>query len=282
MYERKIKVEIGDAKLSLAWNQNENLVVIPNVSEREKYLETHIHSYYEVFFLIDGSIDIITHNEKMQCRNSIVVVPPHLPHFTIFQNAKARVIRLKIEKIEQNCEYQVFDNFCKKFSTNITLLPIDEKFFIYISEFEKCQENAFLSKYQENHLLNLIFTEIFSKLYSDASTQSSEKHQNYIKTIECLLSKRYAEKLLISDLAKELYLSTKQVARIIKKEYNCTFSELLTAQRLWVAKMLLARSNMEVNQIALSVGYEYPANFYNNFKKAYNMTPNEYRKGKTN
>jgi YesN/AraC family two-component response regulator len=119
---------------------------------------------------------------------------------------------------------------------------------------------------------------MISELVPSADTSGGEKHRNYISAIQDCLTYRYNEKLLITDLAELLYLSPKQVSRIIRKEYNCSFSEMLTAHRLDVACMLLLRSDIDVNKIAASVGYEYSANFFKHFKKAYGITPAEYRK----
>ena len=170
----------------------------------------------------------------------------------------------------------------KRLLSTVTILPLETSLLFYVKQLNDIQAEKFLSEQRSSSLLFLIFSEIFSKLCEATLSSKSEKHQDYVLKIENYLSSHYAEKLTITDVSKLLYLSTKQVSRIIKKEFNCTFPSLVNTHRLGVAKMLLLRSNMKVNQIAQLVGFEYSTNFYNNFKKTYGVSPNEYRKSGEN
>lgn len=272
------KIEIADVKLQIEWAKNKILSNDLPTSETEQYRNTHIHATFELFFIKNGELNVITHNNKLQCRNSIVIVPPQLYHCTVSNNAEIGVINFKIKQGQKDGCTSIFKRIEKQLSSTVTVLPLDETVYFYLTQLNDLQGDKFLSEERSTKLLFLIFSEIFSKLCETPLLYKGEKHQDYVQKIENYLSAHYAEKLLILDLAKLLYLSTKQVSRIIKKEFNCTFPSLVNTHRLGVAKMLLLRSDIEVNKIAQMVGFEYSTNFYNNFKKTYGVSPNEYRK----
>ena len=272
------KLEIADVKLQVEWSKNNILSNGLPTSETEQYRNTHIHATYEMFFVKEGELNVITHNNKLQCRNSIVIVPPQLYHCTVSNNAEIGVINFKIKQGQAGKNLSIFNRLEKRLLSTVTILSLEKSLLFYVKQLNDIQAEKFLSEQRSSSLLFLIFSEIFSKLCEATLSSKSEKHQDYVLKIENYLSSHYAEKLTITDVSKLLYLSTKQVSRIIKKEFNCTFPSLVNTHRLGVAKMLLLRSNMKVNQIAQLVGFEYSTNFYNNFKKAYGVSPNEYRK----
>ena len=82
-------------------------------------------------------------------------------------------------------------------------------------------------------------------------------------------------------MAEHVYLSTKQISRIIKKEYGCTLSQLVTDKKLAAAKKLLKDTDMKIGEIALAVNLGAENYFYLLFKKKYNQTPLQYRKSQT-
>jgi AraC-like DNA-binding protein len=278
MNQESCKIELADIKLYLEWSKTRFSVIDSNISEEDRYVDTHTHPTFEVFFVTDGELKVITHKNKIECRNSIVIIPPYLPHCTAANHTRVSVMYFKLEQTKKNAELMLFSQLSKVLSENITVLPINEERSFYLKKADELQNAEFFSNERFEHLIYLLFTDVISELAPPQKATAGEKHRNYIKSIQDYLTFHYNEKLPITDLAELLYLSPKQVARIIRKEYNCTFSEMLTAHRLEVACMLLIRSDMDVNKIALQVGYEYPANFFKHFKKIYGITPAEYRR----
>lgn len=281
MNEKNFKIELADIRFLVEWTGNRIAVTNTTTSEKDRYNDTHTHTAYEVFFITDGALTVITHNKKLECRNSIVIIPPQLPHCTFANNAKASVMYFKLEQTPKNEKAKLFDKVIERLSSNITTLEINESRAFYIKKSSELKAEDFFADERLWSLLTLLFADIVSELSPPPKANGKEKHKNYVNAIQDYLSFHYNEKLPITDLADFLYLSPKQVARIIRKEYNCTFSEMLTSHRLEVARMLLVRSDIEINKIAAQVGYEYPANFFKHFKKAYGIPPAEYRKAKS-
>ena len=86
--------------------------------------------------------------------------------------------------------------------------------------------------------------------------------------------------ITLDDLAEKFYLSKPYVSKYIKEKSGMTFGELVKKIRMKKAKALLKSSNMTVENIALTVGYQNVEHFNRLFKKAYNMTPMQFRNQK--
>ena len=86
--------------------------------------------------------------------------------------------------------------------------------------------------------------------------------------------------ITLDDLAENFFLSKPYLSKYIKEKSGVTFGELVKKIRMKKARALLKSSNMTVENIALSVGYQNVEHFNRLFKKAYNMTPIQFRNEK--
>lgn len=86
--------------------------------------------------------------------------------------------------------------------------------------------------------------------------------------------------ITLDDLAENLFLSKPYLSKYIKEKSGMTFGDLVKKIRMKKAKALLKSSNMTVENIAMSVGYQNVEHFNRLFKKAYNMTPMQFRNQK--
>ena len=91
-------------------------------------------------------------------------------------------------------------------------------------------------------------------------------------------TKHLSEPLGLSDLAAAVSLSPARFGHIFQLEMGISPCAFLERQRLGRALQMLEVSNLSVQEIAGSVGFENPFYFSNRFRRAYNMSPTEYRK----
>lgn len=86
--------------------------------------------------------------------------------------------------------------------------------------------------------------------------------------------------ITLDDLAEKFFLSKSYLSKYIKEKSGMTFGDLVKKIRMKKAKALLKSSNMTVENIAMSVGYQNVEHFNRLFKKAYDMTPMQFRNQK--
>ncbi|MBO4377257.1 MAG: helix-turn-helix transcriptional regulator, partial [Lachnospiraceae bacterium] len=82
----------------------------------------------------------------------------------------------------------------------------------------------------------------------------------------------------LSEISGNLNLPEYTVSRLLKKYTGHNFKELLKQQKLQQAVFFLENSNMSIDNIIESLGYNNSSFFYRSFKDKYGVSPNNYRK----
>jgi PAS domain S-box-containing protein len=91
------------------------------------------------------------------------------------------------------------------------------------------------------------------------------------------LEKNYGEHLSAGDLAKRAGLTATRLARLTKRIFRLTPSQLITQCRLAAASRLLAETGQSVAEIALHCGFYDHSAFTRAFRLATGVSPREYR-----
>lgn len=82
----------------------------------------------------------------------------------------------------------------------------------------------------------------------------------------------------LEDIAGQFELSSRQIRRIVQKEFGISPVELLQTRRLLLAKQLLTETVLPVTEIAFASGFSSLRRFNDAFSQAYKMTPSHLRK----
>ncbi len=112
-------------------------------------------------------------------------------------------------------------------------------------------------------------------------TNSIDKE--FINKILLVLEKNLSnEKLDMELLAKEIFLSQRQLHRKIKAITGHTPGEFIRIFKLKRAAKLVLENHLSITQIALEVGFESPAQFSRSFKKYFGFLPSELKEQSIN
>lgn len=85
----------------------------------------------------------------------------------------------------------------------------------------------------------------------------------------------------MEDVVRELGTNRTYFCRMMRAEFDCTFTELLTTYRINHAAMLLLETEISIADIASQSGFSDTQSFSRRFKKIKGVSPMEYRKAAT-
>lgn len=94
------------------------------------------------------------------------------------------------------------------------------------------------------------------------------------------MKKNYLRNLRVEDYALLTGRSKSTFIREFKQLYNNTPNQWLITQRLDKAHEILTNSESSVTDVAFEVGYENVSHFISAYKRRFNITPNQAKKGR--
>lgn len=109
---------------------------------------------------------------------------------------------------------------------------------------------------------------------------NEEKHRfsRSIKEAMDYIDSHYGEALTLKVVAGVVHLNPSYLSTLFKDELKISFVEYLTRVRIQQAKRLLLTTDMNVTEIAETVGYQTPKYFNKVFREFEETTPGAYRK----
>lgn len=182
-----------------------------------------------------------------------------IKEFTFFSYAVNEALHLSED--EKNTLSQIVDNVIKEYSGNIDRYSQD----LIINAIEQ------LLNYSQRFYGRQFITR--KKQNSDLLTNFEELVLGYFKS-EATLNLGLPS---VEYFSKKLNLSAGYLTDLLKKETGKTTKEFIQLQIVELAKDRLLNSNDTVNEIAYSLGFEYPQYFNRLFKSKTGKTPLEYR-----
>ena len=247
-------------------NHSPRLTVSCKPEQQTKWLHTHFA--YEVFFVVDGNLELLTEQGSHSYRDSVVVIPPQISHISTPDK-------------ESYCLLFSFDGSAtidRWLERGICALPISETMGFYIRQLtQKTLEGTKESERAAEHLATLIFLELLHAVKPEHISLPTGQSR-HTGAIDSFINRHLQEKLTLEAVAEAVHLSKKQVSRILSAEYGCTFSRLLQNKRLANAVSLLKHTDMPIAQIAAGTFGSSSNYFYAVFRQKYGMTPLRYRK----
>ena len=133
-----------------------------------------------------------------------------------------------------------------------------------------------LSMGREWYLLSLI-NQMIAVLVDATASEGSSAGRN-IRRAKFSIETNYMQKFSIQELADSLHLERSYFSTLFKKEVGCSPQQYLIRCRLENAASMLADQKMSPGEVSMAVGYPDEFSFSRAFRKAYGVSPSEYRR----
>lgn len=240
----------------------------------------HTHSCYELFYCDCGKMNIVVDNVKVNIMpGQILCVPPKTYHAmkSSDEGTDGGTFMFQISNNGLVTDVDLFSMFKDVLSGKYVILDVTEKMFELVLGIIKAGETRDVftlgPMFHEFVYLLIKCSGKTSGIYSDSGNDNMNLRLHKIST---MLHVGSAD-ITIEQVAEVVGLSTRQVSRIVKDNYNCTFKEIVTRTRMEKAGELLVHSRLSVAEVAGQVGYNSVRSFYTAFKNHYGCLPGDFR-----
>ena len=106
----------------------------------------------------------------------------------------------------------------------------------------------------------------------------AQKHKEIIDEVLDYIKENYSHKITLEGVATKVFISPSYLSRVIKEQTKKSFRHHVNTIRIGECVKLLENEDLNLNEIALSIGFEDHSYFTKVFKKHTGMRPSEYRK----
>lgn len=101
-----------------------------------------------------------------------------------------------------------------------------------------------------------------------------------IRSMRSFIHNHYKDKITVAQIADAIGISEREAIRSFRKGLNQSPIEYLISHRLNEAKKMLLNSNLSITEICYQCGFSDSSYFGKSFRKAYGLTPREFRSQK--
>ncbi len=269
---KTLSTEIAEMKIIVSGADGFTLYPAKEETDEEKASMLHRHAHYEFFFSTITPVSIITEESEKSFFEKVVIIPPSLMHCCSGCGEGCYCMTVKGE-----AHARFFEHFS---SDKITAIDLTDDMKFCLKKLVSADLSSGIGRTRAETVIKLLFLEIgeSARVLEENSVNKNANEPDYETQIDAFINANFSNpKASVKMLAEKMYLSQKQVSRIVKKQYGCTFPELMNQKRMSVAVMLLKNTHLSVSEIAVRVGINNENYFYKLFKERCGVTPLKYR-----
>lgn len=235
--------------------------------------DDHIHNECEIYINLSGDVSFAVESSVYPVMpGGIIITRPLEYHHCIYHTNKLHKHFWILFSAAGN--ERLFDIFYKRESgkNNLLMLPADKTEELY-SICHKltvgCEDEA-EKYYLFFKLINLLNNANTENAYDDSGGDA------IIKAINCI-NNNFSRNISVTEIARECNVSVNTLERCFLRELNISPSAYIRKKRLANAAKLLSEGHSVTEAAELS-GFADCSNFIFLFKKAYQITPLQYKK----
>ena len=214
----------------------------------------HIHHKYEIYYEIEGTRRYFIEDAAYIVNaGSVVLIGDNQIH--------------KTASVGDTPSSRIVLNFSAEYLGKIAEIFPEVDFFSFLSE-------------EHNHLLSNITVKQQNHIYSMLQAQGGESGRvsnHIVEQIQTYIAEHYAEKLTLTGIASQFYISPYYLSRLFKKSINLSLIEYINGVRIKAAQNLIEKTNESISDISEKTGFLTTAHFRRVFKDATGLSPQQYR-----
>ncbi len=248
----------------------------------------HQHDFYEVYFFIGGNVEYSVEGKSYLLKEGdLLLINPlelHQPRIGPDQRTYERIVlwinKNYLSHLQSNNTSltRCFDNTNPK-HTNLLRLSPSQKNYVSLKLNELISESNG-NNYGSDLAAEAVLIRFLVEL--NRLTLNTKENEAVIKNASALITnileyinEHYCEKLSLSILANEFFVSKYYLSHAFSDVVGTSVNRYITLKRLIHAKQMLS-SGIKPTTAALHCGFNDYAGFYRAFTAEYGMTPKEF------
>lgn len=239
---------------------------------------SHTHNSYELLYVVSGDVTLVVEDRKYKLKkDDLAVVRPRHHHLT---------------HVDSVCEYERYNFLFDPLAIgidNISRLP--EGVDVY-----NCRHRPIISElikktdYYKSHLsgeelvdvVSLLIKELVYNLSIISEEAASEaltvSHTVISRALE-IINAEICSKILVSDVAKRLFVTESYLHRLFKRELGTTPAKYIAEKRLYTAQNLISLGEAPTRVYSECGFFDY-ASFYRSYVRFFGYPPSAEKQGK--
>ena len=254
--------------------------------QRMLYTTMHSHISSEFFVCVKGEITLKTPDRSIVLTSGdSAIIPPGIKHYKsdILQGSVGYTVSFLCHKRSVREGADLYKHIAPFVSGS--------KIVIFRSHPEICEtvediiKGAAESKLISSmHMIELLLklasipAENLPSLESEAASELQGNDIQRMMKLDQLINVFFMRDFDVDEIASNLYISTRQLDRIVRKRYGKTLRAVIIDKRIDTASEMLISTDLTVTKVGEAVGFGSKCAFYREFVKKHGMTPAEYRK----
>lgn len=244
----------------------------------------HSHNFYEIFYILDGSITHIINGQDQILHPGDMVFTNQSDVHSFLREAtntcKHRDIIIRTDFFDSICAF-IGEDFKHAYTNNMLpkmiSLPFDR-----IERYEKRIINVILNSDINSEFKTASLRTLCVSLLNCLIEEESQRDTNYYPMwFRELLGRFHMNDFLktgLDDILKPYHFSRSYMCRTFQHYMGCTMTDYLNDIRLQHAAFQLQYADETIISISNNIGFSSVSYFNTVFKRKYGVAPNTFRK----
>ena len=284
--EKTLDIAIGDMTISI-------FAITHQTNESDyNYTDSHFHTAYEFQYALLNHFSLMDETSEHKINEGeFTIIPPGMFHCNTTEESFSRyTLRFSIVPNEKSnndfseyCYYKrILDTInditplkCERVNADIKRLIIENS--TQIQSKHKIQLYAALLVTDALEHISLYKSKENTKIKTHVNEHLSVEDERIKFIIETCISTYFSTDETPDRIASALGMSKRNSSRIIYRLMGENISEIITRQRMYMAKTLIEKTDKALYDIAEIIGYKTYVAFFTAFKKFYGISPASFR-----
>ena len=250
----------------------------------------HIHYKFEIYYEIEGSRRyFIEDSAYVVNAGSVVLIGENQIHKTasLGDTPSSRIVlnfsREYLERVAQAFPTVDFFAFLSEernhLLTGLTVKQQNQIYGLLQQLLAMEDETSAAADALRRLLLGTLLLELkeHCRRQQEQTAENGRVSNHTVDQIQAYIAEHYAEKLTLTGIANQFYISPYYLSRMFKKSINLSLIEYINGVRIKAAQNLIERSSDSIAEIAAKTGFMTTAHFRRVFKDATGLSPQQYR-----